>query len=252
VVRSITTGDGHAEYTPIGHSTGLAARMQALAPIGSIAATQHTQRMCESYFAFKCLGPTTVKGVREPVKVFEVTGVGSLRTRLQVSAQRGLTKFVGRQAGFEQMKHTVELAREGHGQIVAAMGEPGVGKSRLFFEFKAVAQSGCRVLEAYSVSHGKASAYLPVIDLLKSYFEIMPEDDERKRRERVAGRIVILDRTLEDTLPYLNSLLGIAESDDPLAPLDPQTRRRRTLEAIKREAKQNEITKPGCSSCAVK
>ena len=98
------------------------------------------------------------------------------------------------------MRRALELAREGHGQIVAAMGEPGVGKSRLFFEFKAVAQSGCLVLEAYSVSHGKASAYLPVIDLLKSYFEIAAEDDERKRREKVAGKIVMLDRTLEDTL----------------------------------------------------
>ncbi len=100
------------------------------------------------------------------------------------------------------------------------------------------------VLEAYSVSHGKASAYLPVIDLLKSYFEIMPEDDERKRREQVAGKVVILDRMLEDTLPYLYSLLGISESEDPLAPLDPQTRRRRTLEAIKRILTRESLGQP--------
>src|SRR5580704_17237801 len=155
VVRSIKTGDGHTEYTPIGHSTGLAARMQALAPIGSIAATQQTKKLCEGYFAFKSLGPTTVKGVSEPVNVAEVTGLGPLRTRLQAAAQRGFTKFVGRQAELEQMKHALELAREGHGQIVAAMGDPGVGKSRLFFEFKAVVQGGRLVLEAYSVSHGK-------------------------------------------------------------------------------------------------
>jgi class 3 adenylate cyclase/tetratricopeptide (TPR) repeat protein len=244
VVRSITTGDGHAEYTPIGHSTGLAARMQALAPIGSIAATQHTQRLCEGYFAFKSLGPTTVKGVSEPVNVFEVTGLGPLRTRLQVSARRGLTKFVGRHAELEQMKHALELVRQGHGQIVAAMGEPGVGKSRLFFEFKAVAQSGCRVLEAYSVSHGKASAYLPVIDLLKSYFEITPEDDERKRREKVNGKIITLDRSLEDTIPYLFGLLGIAEGDDPLAQLDPQLKRRRILEAVKRILARESLNQP--------
>jgi predicted ATPase len=127
---------------------------------------------------------------------------------------------------------------------VAAMGDPGVGKSRLFFEFKAAVQSGCLVLEAYSVSHGKASAYLPVIDLLKSYFEIMPEDDERKRREKVAGKIVILDRALEETLPYLYALLGISESDDQLAPLDPQTRRRRTLEAIKRILVRESLSQP--------
>jgi class 3 adenylate cyclase/tetratricopeptide (TPR) repeat protein len=244
VVRSITTGEGHAEYTPIGHSTGLAARMQALAPIGSIAATQHTQKLCEGFFTFKPLGPTTVKGVSEPVNVFEVKGLGPLRTRLQVAAKRGLTRFVGRQAELEQMKRALELARGGHGQIVAAMGDPGVGKSRLFFEFKAVAASGCLVLEAYSVSHGKASAYLPVIDLLKSYFKITTEDDERARREKVAGKVVILDRTLEETLPYLYALLGISESDDPLAALDPQTRRRRTLEAIKRILVRESLSQP--------
>ncbi len=235
VVRSIKTDDTHTEYTPIGHSTSMAARMQALAPTGSIATTEPTRRLCEGYFSFKALGPTRIKGVSEPVNVVEVTGLGPLRTRLQVSAQRGLTRFVGRQAELEQMKHSLELARAGHGQVVAAMGDPGVGKSRLFFEFKAVAQSGCRVLEAYSVSHGKASAYLPVIDLLKSYFKIAAEDDERTRREKVNGKIITLDRALEDTLPYLFGLLGIIEGDDdPLAQLDPQLKRRRTLEAIKR------------------
>jgi class 3 adenylate cyclase/tetratricopeptide (TPR) repeat protein len=244
VVRSIATGAGHAEYTPIGHSTGLAARMQALAPIGSIAATQRTQRLCEGYFAFKSLGPTTVKGVSDLINVFEVTGLGPLRTRLQVAAQRGLTRFVGRQAELEQMKHALELTLQRHGQIVAAIGEPGVGKSRLFFEFKVVAQSDCLVLEAYSVSHGKASAYLPVIDLLKNYFKIAADDDERVRREKVAGKIVMLDRALEDTLPYLFGLSGIVEGDDPLAQIDPQLRRRRTLEAVKRVLVRESLSQP--------
>jgi class 3 adenylate cyclase len=244
VVRSIKTGEDHVEYTPIGHSTGLAARMQALAPIGSIAATQQTRRLCEGYFTFKSLGPTTVKGVSEPVAVFEVSGLGALRTRLQVAAQRGFTKFVGRQAELGQMKHALGLACEGHGQIVAAMGEPGVGKSRLFFEFKAVVQSGCLVLEAYSVSHGKASAYLPVIDLLRSYFKITAEDDERARREKVNGKIITLDPALEDTLPYLFGLVGIVGGDDTLAQLDPQLRRRRTLEAVKRVLVRESLTQP--------
>ncbi|HEV3112608.1 MAG TPA: AAA family ATPase [Candidatus Binataceae bacterium] len=234
VVRSITTGEGQTEYTPIGHTTNLASRIQALAPTGSIAVSEQTRKFVEGYFRFKALGPTKVKGVSEPVNVYEVTGLGPLRTRLQRAVGRGLTRFVGREPELAQMRRALELARGGHGQIVAAMGEPGVGKSRLFFEFKAVAQSDCLVLEAYSVSHGKASAYLPVIDLLKSYFRIAAEDDERARLEKVAGKVVILDRTLEDTLPYLHSLLGISESDDLLAALDPQTRRRRTLEAIKR------------------
>src|SRR5713101_7275152 len=144
--------------------------MQTAAPVGSIAVSEASRRLCEGYFILKPLGATKVKGVREPVNVFEVTGLGPLRTRLQRAVGRGLTRFVGREAELAQMRRALELARAGHGQIVAAMGDPGVGKSRLFFEFKAVAQSGCLVLEAYSVSHGKASAYLPVIDLLKSYF----------------------------------------------------------------------------------
>jgi class 3 adenylate cyclase/tetratricopeptide (TPR) repeat protein len=244
VVRSIRTGETHTEYTPIGHSTSLASRMQVLAPTGSIAATAQVRKLCEGYFVFRDLGPTRVKGVAEPVSVYEVTGLGPLRTRLQVSASRGLTRFVGRDSELAQMRRALDLAAAGHGQIVAAIGEPGVGKSRLFFEFKAVAQSGCRVLEAYSVSHGKASAYLPAIDLLKSYFKIAPEDDERARREKVNGKIVTLDRSLEDTLPYLFGLLGIVQGDEPLAPLDPQTRRRRTLEAIKRILVRESLSQP--------
>jgi class 3 adenylate cyclase/tetratricopeptide (TPR) repeat protein/ribosomal protein L40E len=244
VVRSIRTDDAHTEYTPIGHSTSLASRMQALAPTGSIATTEQTRKLCEGYFSFKPLGPTRIKGVSEPVQVVEVVGLGPLRTRLQVSERRGLTKFVGRQAELEQMRHALELACQGHGQIVAAIGEPGVGKSRLVFEFKAIAQAGRLVLEAYSVSHGKASAYLPVIELLKSYFKITAEDDACSRREKVAGKIVMLDRGLEDTLPYLFGLLGIVEGDDPLGQLNPQLRRRRTLEAVKRILARESLNLP--------
>jgi len=167
VVRAIQTDGGHVEYTPIGHTTNLASRMQTAAPVGSIAITEATRKLCEGYFILKPLGATKVKGVSEPVNVYEVTGLGALRTRLQRSASRGYTKFVGRDREMEALKHAAERAKSGHGQLVAAIGDPGVGKSRLFFEFKAMAQSGCLMLEAYSVSHGKASAYLPVIDLLK-------------------------------------------------------------------------------------
>src|SRR5208283_2349733 len=197
VVRSITTGEGHTEYTPIGHTNNLASRMQALAPTGSIAISEATRKFVEGYFALKPLGPTKVKGVSEPVNVYEVTGLGPLRTRLQRSAGRGLSKFVGRQAEMDALKRAAEQARAGRGQIVAAMAEAGVGKSRLIFEFKTVSQSGWMVLESFSVSHGTASAYLPVIDLLHGYFGIDSADDARRRRERVAGKIVILDLSLE-------------------------------------------------------
>jgi predicted ATPase len=167
-----------------------------------------------------------------------------LRTRLQAASRRGLTKFVGRETELAQMRRALQLVRDGHGQVVAAIGEAGVGKSRLFFEFKAIAEAGCLVLETYSVSHGKASAYLPVIELLREYFEIGSDDDDRKRRERILGKVLGLDRTLEDTLPYLYSLLGIAEAGDSLAQMDPQIRRRRTLEAIKRILLRESLNQP--------
>ncbi len=244
VVRSIETGAGQVEYTPIGHTTNLASRMQTAAPVGSIAVSEATRRLCEGYFVLKPLGATKVKGVSEPVNVYEVTGLGPLRTRLQRAAARGLTKFVGRQREMEALKHAAEQAKSGHGQIVAAMAEPGVGKSRLFFEFKATSQSGWMVLEAFSVSHGKASAYLPVIDLLHDYFEITSEDDERKRREKAGGKVLMLDRTLEDALPHLFSLLGIAETPDPLTQVDGQVKKRRTLEGIKRILLRESLNQP--------
>ena len=244
VVRSIATGADHAEYTPIGHSTSLAARMQALAPTGSIAVTDNTRKLCEGYFTFKSLGPTVVKGVSEPVEVFEVTGMGPLRTRLQRAASRGLTKFVGRQREMDALKHTAGQAQAGHGQLLAVMADPGVGKSRLFYEFKAISQSGWMVLEAFSVSYGKASAYLPVLELLSEYFGISRDDDERKRRERILGKVLGLDRSLEDTLAYIYSLLGIADNGDSLAQMDPQVRRRGTLDAIKRILLRESLDQP--------
>ena len=244
VVRSIKTGHAHTEYTPIGHSTSLASRMQALAPIGSIAATEQVRKLCEGYFVFKALGPTKVKGVSEPVNVYEVTGLGPLRTRLQRSASRGYTKFVGRQREMEAMRAAAEQAKAGHGQIVAAMADAGVGKSRLLFEFRATSESGWMVLETLSVSHGKASAYLPVIELLHDYFGIDAGDDSRKRREKVNGRIVTLDPALEDSRPYLFGLLGIVEGEDPLAQMDGQVKKRRTLEAIKRILLRESLNQP--------
>jgi class 3 adenylate cyclase len=244
VVRTIHTGEAHTEYTPIGHSTGLASRLQALAAPGSIAISDAVRMLVEGYFALKPIGPARVKGVSEPVEVYEVMGLGPLRTRLQASLRRGLSKFVGREAELVQMKRALELAKNGHGQIVAAVGEAGVGKSRLFFEFQAVGQAGCLVLETLSVSHGKASAYLTLTDLLKAYFEIVPEDAAGRCREKIAGKILILDRALEDSVPYIFALLEVADSDDQVAHMDAEVRRRRTLDAIKRLLLRESLNQP--------
>ncbi|MBI3249453.1 MAG: AAA family ATPase [Deltaproteobacteria bacterium] len=250
VVRSIRKDDLHADYVPVGHSTNLAARMEQLATPGSILVTDYTHKLTDGYFAFKDLGPTQIKGVEEPQHIYEVLGVGPLRTRLQVSARRGLTRFVGRQHEMEQLQRALEQAKAGHGQIVGMMGEAGLGKSRLLYEFVGAYDytplriHGCLVLEAYSVSHGKATAYLPVIELLKSYFDIRAQDDERKRREKVGGKVLMLDRSLEDTLPYLFALLGIEEQPSPLQQMDPQIRRRRTFDALKKLFLRESLNQP--------
>jgi class 3 adenylate cyclase/predicted ATPase len=244
VLRSIRKDDLRADYVPVGHSTNLAARMEQLATPGSIVASAYTHRLTDGYFAFKDLGPTRIKGVEEPLHIYEVLGVGQFRTRLQVSARRSLTRFVGRHSEMEQLNKALAQAKAGQGQIVGTMGEPGLGKSRLFHEFKLLSLTGCLVLEAYSVSHGKATAYLPMIELLKSYFEIKSEDDERKRREKVTGKVLTLDRSLEDTLPYLFALLGIEEQPSPLAQMDPQIRRRRTFEALKKLFLRESLNQP--------
>ncbi|MBI3758093.1 MAG: AAA family ATPase, partial [Deltaproteobacteria bacterium] len=244
VLRSIRKDDLHADYVPVGHSTNLAARMEQLANPGTIVVSAYTHRLTDGYFAFKDLGPTQIKGVEEALNIYEVLGAGPLRTRLQVSARRGLTRFVGRQSEMEQLNKALEHAKAGHGQIVGTMGEPGLGKSRLFYEFKLLSLTGCLVLEADSVSHGKATAYLPVIELLKSYFDIQTQDDERKRREKVGGKVLMLDRSLEDTLPYLFALFGIEEQPSPLQQMDPQIRRRRTFEALKKLFLRESLNQP--------
>src|SRR5712692_8507955 len=244
VVRSIRKDDLHTDYVPIGHSTNLASRMESLASGGAIVVSEHTHKLTEGYFEFKPLGAAQVKGVSEPINIYEVLGVGPLRTRLQVAVRRGLVRFVGRQSEMEQLKKASELAKAGHGQIVGVMGEPGVGKSRLFHEFKLLSQRGCLALETFSVSHGKAYPYLPLIELLNNYFQLTPQDDERRRREKVGGKVLMLDRSLEDILPYLFFLLGISEPTSSLPQMDPQIRKRRTLEAIKRVLVRESLNQP--------
>ncbi|MBI3800513.1 MAG: AAA family ATPase [Deltaproteobacteria bacterium] len=244
VVRSIRKDDLHTDYVPVGHSINLAARMEQLAAPGAILITEYAHRLTDGYFACKALGKTQIKGVEEPVNIYEVLGAGPLRTKLQVAARRGLTRFVGRQRELEQLQHALTQAKAGHGQIVGVMGEPGLGKSRLFYEFKLLSQGGCLVLEAYSVSHGKASPYLPVIELLKNYFDITVEDEERKRREKITGKVLTLDRSLEDTLPYLFALLGINDLTANLQQMDPQIRRRRTFEAMKKLLLRESLNQP--------
>jgi tetratricopeptide (TPR) repeat protein len=242
VVRTVETG-GKVEYTPIGHTANLASRLQTVAPAGSIAVSDHTRKLVEGYFELRALGPVQIKGVSEPIDMYEVTGLGPLRTHFQLSARRGLTKFVGRERELAEMRRALDLAMSGRGQIVAVVAEAGTGKSRLFYEFKAVMPAECKVLEAYSVSHGKASAWLPVIELLRSYFAIQNQDEPPARREKLRALLAALDPALDDTLPYLFGLLGIGEGPDALAQME-QVKRQRTLDAIKRLIVRESLAQP--------
>jgi len=233
VVRSIGS-DLRMDYTAVGHTTHLAARMEQFASPGSILLTPATLNLVEGYVAVNALGPVPVKGLVEAVEVYEVTGAGPARTRLQAGARRGLTRFVGRDAEVERLRRAQQLAANGHGQIAALVGEAGVGKSRLVYEFTHSHRlQGWLTLESASVSYGKATSYLPVIDLLKGYFKVQDRDDLREIREKVTGKLLTLDRALEPTLPALLALFDVPVDDALWRALDPGQRRQRTLDAVK-------------------
>src|SRR5712692_7886163 len=234
VVRAIGN-DLHMDYSAIGQTTHLAARMEQLAAPGSILLTAATLRLVEGLVQVTALGPVPVKGLAAPVEVFELVGASALRRRLQAAAARGLTRFVGRQGEMDALQQALARAGAGQGQVVALLGEPGVGKSRLVYEFlHAHRTQGWLRLESSSVSYGKATAYLPVCDLLKAYCHIEDGDDARTIRAKVTGQVLTLDETLQDTLPALLALLDAVPDDSPFLKLDPPQRRQRTLDGLKR------------------
>lgn len=235
VVVGAIGNDLHMEYTAVGHTTNLAARMEQLATPGTVRLTTHTLGFAEGFIHVAPLGPVPVRGLTEPVEVYELKGVSGLRTRMQAAAARGLTRFVGRQAELETLGHALRQSDAGHGQIVALVGEPGVGKSRLIWEFTHSHRTqGWLALESGSVSYGKATAYRPLIDLLKVYFRIEERDDGRRLLEKITGKLLTLDKTLEPTLPALLALLDVGVEDQEWQRLHPTQRRSRTQDACKR------------------
>jgi tetratricopeptide (TPR) repeat protein len=209
--------------------------MEQLATPGTILLPPATLELAEGYVAVHSRGAVPIKGLAEPVEVFEVTGAGPARTRLQASAARGLTRFVGRDAEVEQLRQALEQARQGRGQLMALVGAPGVGKSRLVYEFtRSHRTRGWLIIESGPVSYGKATPYLHVIDLMKSYFKVDARDDSRAARAKVTGNILALDAALEDAVAPLLWLLEALPADDPFLRLDPPDRSRRTVEALRR------------------
>jgi predicted ATPase/class 3 adenylate cyclase len=234
VVRAIGS-DLHMDYSAIGQTTHLAARMEQLARPGTTLITRETLRLAEGYVEVKPLGPVPVKGLPEPVEVFELIRFGPVRSRLQAAVARGLTPFVGRETEVEALRQSLERAAAGHGQIVAVAGEPGVGKSRLFWEFTHSHRAhGWLILESSSMSYGKTSPYLAVSEMLKAYFQVEDRDDARRIREKVTGKLLTLDESLRPTLPAFLQLLDVPVEDPEWQTPDPPQRRQRMLDAIKR------------------
>jgi class 3 adenylate cyclase/tetratricopeptide (TPR) repeat protein len=234
VVRAIRS-DLRTDYTALGQTTHLAARMEQLATPGTVRLTANTLRLAEGYIGVKPLGPVPVKGLEQPIDVYELIGAGPRRSRLHAAAARGLSRFVGRESEFEALRQALARTAAGHGQVIAIVGEPGVGKSRLVWE---VTHShrvhGWLVLQTSSISYGKVTSYLPIVDLLKRYFGIEDRDGPPTVREKLTGKLLTLDRALEGHLPALLSLLDVPIDDPQWSTLDPPQRRRRTLDAVKR------------------
>ena len=234
VVRSIGN-DLHMDYTAVGQTTHLAARLEQIARAGSTLITTETLKLAEGYVQVRPLGAVPVKGLDQAIEVYEVTGIGLARSRLQATAARGLTRFVGRDSEVQQLAFALERTAVGHAQIVAIVGEAGVGKSRLAWEFTHPHRThGWLILESASVSYGMTTPYLPVMELLKSYFRIQSHDEPREIRDRVAGKLLMLDRALEPMLSPLFALLDVPVTDATWEALDPSQRRQRTLDAVKR------------------
>jgi class 3 adenylate cyclase len=233
VVRAIGS-DLHVDYTAVGQTTHLAARMEQMATPGTILLAPTTLQLAEGYVQVAARGPAAVKGLADPVEIYVLTGASGQRSRLHATAARGLTRFVGRDAEVEQIRRALTAAHVGHGQLVALVGEPGVGKSRLVYEFTHSHRTqDWLILEAGSVSYGKATSYLPVIDLLKAYFKIHDRETHREIREKVTGKLLTLDESLKPATPALLALLDVPVEDAHWQALDPVQRRRRTLDAVK-------------------
>jgi tetratricopeptide (TPR) repeat protein len=234
VVRGIGN-DLHVDYTIIGQTANLAARLEQMAQPGSILTTSNTLQLAEGYVAVNPLGLVSVKGLAGPVQIYEVTGAGAARTRLEVAAKRGLTRFVGRDIELEQLRRVQQLAGQSRGQIVAIVGEAGVGKSRLVREFlHSQHTADWLVLESKSAAFGQATPYLPVIELLKDYFKFNVHDSTQSIRETVTGRILALDASLQDAIPPVLDLLDSLDDDNPFRSLDLVQRRQCTYLAVVR------------------
>lgn len=229
-------GEGEElEYTAVGHTVGLAQRMETLAEPGKVYLTERTAKLAGGYLELKDLGEFDVKGASRPIGVFELVGVGPARSRLDLSRDRGLSRFVGRSEEMAVLEDALEQAGEGRGAVIGVVAEAGVGKSRLCYEFVEHCRSrGIDVYEAQARAHGEAMPFMPVLEMLRGYFGIKGRDSEQVAREKIAGRLLLLDPGFSDDLPLIFDFLAVPDPDRPPPQVSAEARRRMLRRVIRR------------------
>jgi class 3 adenylate cyclase/tetratricopeptide (TPR) repeat protein len=226
--------DLRMDYTAVGDTTHLASRVQGAAEPGTLLITEATHRLVEGYISSEALGSITVKGRSEPTRVYRVIGRRPARTRLEVSVERGLTELVGRGRELGLLHECLARAQTGRGQVVGIVGEPGVGKSRLLYEFhRSLEAERVSWLEGHCVTYGQTTPYLPILEMLRTNFQIEEGDNPLQTREKLRQGINRLDPALDGILPFLGDLFGLPGANEALKHLDPKDKRQKTFEAIR-------------------
>jgi hypothetical protein len=229
----------------MGDTVNLASRMETLAEPGTTCVTEETFKLTEGYFRFECIGKKVVKGKMEPVEVYQIIAPSSRRARFDVSAERGLTPFVGRQRELELLLDICDRARSGRGQAASIVADAGMGKSRLLYEFrKAIANERVTFLEGKCLSYSRGVAYHSIIDLLKGQFDIRDNEGDPEIREKVKQGLKILNIDEKTTLPFFLELLSVKDSCIDKIALSPEGRRDQIFQALNRLALKGAETQP--------
>jgi class 3 adenylate cyclase/tetratricopeptide (TPR) repeat protein/DNA-directed RNA polymerase subunit RPC12/RpoP len=235
VIVGTLGNDLRVEFKAVGDTVNLASRMEGLADSGTTYVTEDTFKLTEGFFRFEALGEKKVKGKEEPIRVYQVIAPSTRRTKFDVSAERGLTPFIGRERELELLLDGFQRAKLGKGQAFSIISEAGVGKSRLLYEFrKAVANEDVNFLEGKCLSYSRGAAYYPVIDILKSNFDIREGEGDQEIREKVKTGLKLIGADEASTLPYLLELLSVKDSGIDKISMSPEAKKDRISEAIKR------------------
>jgi class 3 adenylate cyclase/tetratricopeptide (TPR) repeat protein len=233
VAGAIGSGGAAGDYTAIGHTVGLAQRMESLAEPGKAYLTEHAAALAGGYLELEDLGEFEIKGASQPVRVFELAGVGAARSRLDLARERGFSRFIGRTEEMGALEEALELAKEGEGRAVGLIADPGVGKSRICHEFvQRCHEEGVEVFQAQAQAHGQAVPFMPVLQMLRSFFGIGEREPEQLAREKIAGRALLLDPDFSDDLPLLFDFLGVTDPDRPLPQINAEARQRALGEIV--------------------